>query len=184
MRDHTRRAKWRVVWITGILLPLILGVLVAYSYDDLRNRQSVVEQTASSLDEKWRARLDLTPDLVDAARTLIPENSAVFAAVAEMRTLYVAAKDTTGRLSSAANLELALSNLISLVTNDERTSEDEEVLDVVTELDATGAALTGVRDAHDAAVDAYNDSLERFPNALFATLLGFEPQIADSPRTP
>lgn len=178
------RPKWRVVWIAGFLVPLFLGALASFSYDDLRTRHSVVEQTVSTLDDASRARLDLAPVLVEAARDLIPENPEVFATVAETRTLYIAAKDATGRLSSAANLDLALAGLISLVTSDESTSENEQILGVLAELDATEVAVTRARDTLDAAVSAYNESLGRFPNTLFATLLGFEPRRPFAPGNP
>ncbi len=168
--------------ILGVAALVVLFVIGAYnSLVTLRNRY---KNAFAQIDVQLKRRYDLIPNLVETAKGYLKHERETLEAVIAARNQAVTA---AGRASANPGDPTAMSGLASaegmltgalgrLMVVSEAYPElkaNQNMLAIQEELTSTENRIGFARQAFNDAVTLYNTAREKFPNVLFAGMLGF-----------
>ena len=169
-------------WI--ILGAAVLIVIWAISgYNGLVNKDEKVSETFSQLDNTYKRRADLIPNLVETVKKYTDYEGSVLKEVTEART---AAQNVTLDLNNATQEQIdayfkaqqqvgsSLSKLIAVAESYPDLKAIESFKDLPSQLEGTENRIATARKDWIDATKAYNVSCRRFPNNVLASLFGFE----------
>jgi LemA protein len=166
----------------GVALVLVFWTLGAHNRL-VRLRQTLAAAFAK-VDGQLRLRHELLAELVAAAAAELDDAPEAVAAVdAARRQARIAADHAarrpfnTGRIASLALAEqvlrTTLSRLITLVKTRPALKGDPRLREAMRNLSSTQQRIATARDAFNAAVLDYNQSVQQFPTRLLAAMFGF-----------
>lgn len=157
-----------------VLVFLVGGALVGL-YNRLVTLDQEVANKQGQIEVVLQRRFDLIPNLVASTQGFLKQEQTVFADIANARTKYSGASaGTSEKLSSANELEGALSRLLVIVESYPTLKSDQTVKDLMTELAGSENRIAVERQRYNDSVTTFNTFVRTFPNTLFAGIFGFE----------
>ena len=183
-----RRSGCLIAGIVVVVLVVILGMFLAGTYNSLVGSEQNVEAKWAQVQNAYQRRADLIPNLVATVKG---------AANFEQETLtrIVEARSRVGQLSSQATQEIlndpqkfqqyqqaqdglssALSRLLVVVEQYPQLQSVPAFRDLMVQLEGSENRVSVERMRFNEAAQDYNTRVRRFPAALFAGMLGFEPK--------
>jgi LemA protein len=170
------RPKWLipVAIVVGVLLVIILPLVG--SYNNLVEREAVVDQSFADLDVQLQRRNDLIPNLVSSVRAVLKQEQTVFIQIAEARSRYGNAGSVQEKAEANEQLEGALARLLVIVENNPDLKSNESVRDLMTQLEGTENRVAQGRREYNGAVTPYNIYVKRFPRRIIASMFGYDPK--------
>lgn len=168
---------------------IILGIVAAIAiwavsgYNGLVNKDEKVSETFSQLDNTYKRRADLIPNLVETVKKYTDYEGSVLKEVTEART---AAQNVTLDLSNATQEQInayfkaqeqvgsSLSKLIAVAESYPDLKAIESFKDLQSQLEGTENRIATARKDWIEATKSFNVSCRRFPNTILASLFGFE----------
>jgi LemA protein len=162
------------------VMSLVVAMLVALSvfaavlmfivvYNDLVTLRRRCDQARSDIDAQLKHRLDLVPNLVEAAKGYAAHEKGTLEAVTKACNAVAAAPTSEAGAQAQALLGASLGRLISVAQANPELKASErfvELSDLETKIAAARLYLHN-------AVAEYNTAIEQFPGNLFAALFGF-----------
>lgn len=174
-------------------LLIIIGALLLFGgfsiskYNGLVNAEEKVELKYADIQSQLQMRFDKINQLVDAVQTSIDHESEVFKAIAALRSdtpgVYT---DDKGNVQIDPNISIAQMEAVEGRLNEISTQiniaqeaypdlkANQNVTGLMDEISSTESQLNLARRDYNQAASAYNTSLRRFPNNIFASMFGFE----------
>ena len=156
-----------VLYVVGGLLALLVLWVVLTNNSFIRARNKV-DEAWSGVDVQLKRRHDLVPNLVETVKGYAAHESATLAAVTQARSAAMGAGSRTERSAAEGRLTSALDG-IRVVAEDYpelRASQSYQMLMAqLSELEDQIQASRRIFNAND---DAYNTSIQLFPNSLVA----------------
>jgi len=159
---------WIFLGVVGFLI-----VLAVFIYNGLVTLRQRVNQAFADIDVQLKQRHDLIPNLIETVKGYAAHERGTFDAVVQARNAAMAAQ-TPGQVAAAENqLTGALRGLLALgeAYPDLKTSANFQQLQ--NELADIENKIAAARRFFNNAVQEYNTGIQRFPAALFASMLGF-----------
>ena len=174
--------------IAAVVLILILGVFLVSTYNGLVGSQQAVESQWAQVQNVYQRRADLIPNLVASVKG---------AANFEQTTLtqVIEARSRVGQLSPQASADIlndpakfaryqqaqdslssALSRLMVVVEQYPQLQAVQAFRDLMTQLEGTENRVAVERRTFNQVAQDYNTRIRRFPAALFAPMMGFQPK--------
>lgn len=174
--------------IAAVVLILILGVFLVSTYNGLVGSQQAVESQWAQVQNVYQRRADLIPNLVASVKG---------AANFEQSTLtqVIEARSRVGQLSPQASADIlndpakfaryqqaqdslssALSRLMVVVEQYPQLQAVQAFRDLMTQLEGTENRVAVERRTFNQVAQDYNTRIRRFPAALFASMMGFQPK--------
>lgn len=168
---------------------IILGIVAAIAiwavsgYNGLVNKDEKVSETFSQLDNTYKRRADLIPNLVETVKKYTDYEGSVLKEVTEART---AAQNVTLDLSNATQEQInayfkaqeqvgsSLSKLIAVAESYPNLQAIQAFTDLQSQLEGTENRIATARKDWIEATKSFNVSCRRFPNTILASLFGFE----------
>lgn len=169
-----------LVFIIGVALGMV-GI-----YNGLVVARNAFRNAFTQIDVQLQRRFDLIPNLVGVAKQYMAHERETLAAVISARSAaqagLAAAKANPGDAAAIATLAASqgqlngvLGRLMLLAEAYPDLKANQNMLQLTEALADTENRLARARQAFNAAVMAYNNRREIFPNSLFAGVLGFQP---------
>jgi len=174
--------------IAAVVVVLILGMFLVGTYNGLVGAQQAVEGQWAQVQNVYQRRADLIPNLVASVKG---------AANFEQSTLtqVIEARSRVGQLSTQASNEIlndpakfaqyqqaqdglssALSRLMVVVEQYPQLQAVQAFRDLMTQLEGTENRVAVERRTFNQVAQDYNTRIRRFPAALFASMMGFQPK--------
>ncbi|HEY3571415.1 MAG TPA: LemA family protein [Thermoanaerobaculia bacterium] len=174
--------------IAAVVVVLILGVFLVSTYNGLVGAQQAVESQWAQVQNVYQRRADLIPNLVASVKG---------AANFEQSTLtqVIEARSRVGQLSPQASADIlndpakfaryqqaqdslssALSRLMVVVEQYPQLQAVQAFRDLMTQLEGTENRVAVERRTFNQVAQDYNTRIRRFPAALFASMMGFQPK--------
>lgn len=174
--------------IAAVVVVLIFGMYLVGVYNGLVGAQQAVEGQWAQVQNVYQRRADLIPNLVASVKG---------AANFEQTTLtqVIEARSRVGQLSTQASNEIlndpakfaqyqkaqdglssALSRLMVVVEQYPQLQAVQAFRDLMTQLEGTENRVAVERRTFNQVAQDYNTRIRRFPAALFASMMGFQPK--------
>jgi len=167
----SRRA---VIYAVILSVLIILAVLYALkTRADLEARSVKADDGWARVEGSVQERIDLIPNLLEAAKSISQEKPSLFANVSDARVSYANAKSTEARAEAAAHIELALSDLIAEIKKHPDIQNRANVTALINKLTELVATANESRVAFNESLRDYNDLAGKFPSVIIAKLFGF-----------
>ena len=161
--------------VVAALLAIMLGI---GSYNTLVQRQEVMRESWSQVENVLQRRYDLIPNLVNTVKGYAAHEQQIFEEVSRLRSQWGAAKTTPERVEAAQQLEGALSRLLVVVERYPELKANQNFLALQDELAGTENRIAVERRRYNEAVRGYNLAVRNFPSNLVAGVTGFQPSAA------
>jgi LemA protein len=183
-----RRSGCLIAGIVVVVLVVILGMFLAGTYNSLVGSEQNVEAKWAQVQNAYQRRADLIPNLVATVKG---------AANFEQETLtrIVEARSRVGQVSAQATQEIlddpekfaqyqqaqdglssALSRLLVVVEQYPQLQSVPAFRDLMVQLEGSENRVSVERMRFNEAAQEYNTRVRRFPAAIFAGMLGFQPK--------
>ena len=174
--------------IAAVVVVLIFGMYLVGVYNGLVGSQQAVESQWAQVQNVYQRRADLIPNLVASVKG---------AANFEQTTLnqVIEARSRVGQMTPQATAEIlndpakfaryqqaqdslssALSRLMVVVEQYPQLQAVQAFRDLMTQLEGTENRVAVERRTFNQVAQDYNTRIRRFPAALFAPMMGFQPK--------
>lgn len=182
-RARAGRAALIVLGVVVLML-LVGGGCSVSSYNGLVDEQTRVEAAWSQVENQYKRRFDLVPQLVATVQGAADFEESVLTQVTEARAsvgrvqIDASGVPESGELQQFMNaqqgLGSALSRLMVVAENYPALKATQGFLSLQDQLEGTENRIAVARTDYIAAVQVYNASIRKFPRNIFAGLFNFE----------
>lgn len=178
--------------ILGVIIAIIviLGVMLASSYNNFVTLEENVDQSYAQIENQLQRRLDLIPNLVNTVKGYASHEKEVIAEISDARARLAGANTVEEEATANAELTGALSRLLVVVENYPNLKADQQFTQLMDELSGTENRISVARKDYNDQVAVYNKKVKQFPGALIAGMTGFDekdyftadPKAAEAPE--
>ena len=157
-----------------VLVLVLLALFVGVTYNSLIRRRNEVDNAWSQIDVQLKRRLDLIPNLVETVKGYAAhEKTALEAVIAARNTGMAASSDPHAQASADNAMTGALRQLFALSEGYPDLKANQGFVSLQEELANTESRIAYARQFYGDAVSTYNTAIQKFPNVVFADMLGF-----------
>lgn len=157
-----------------VLVIVLLALFVGVTYNSLTRRRNEVDNAWSQIDVQLKRRLDLIPNLVETVKGYAAhEKTALEAVIAARNTGMAASSDPHAQASADNAMTGALRQLFALSEGYPDLKANQGFVSLQEELANTESRIAYARQFYGDAVSTYNTAIQKFPNVVFAGMLGF-----------
>jgi len=161
--------------IIAILAVMLIIVLVGFSsYNRLVAIDENVNGKWSQVENQLQRRADLIPNLVETVKGFAAHEEQVLSEVSAARAKLAGAQTVPEAAAADAELTSALSRLLVVVENYPTLKADANFRQLQDELAGTENRIATSRMDYNTAVEHYNSTIRRFPDMIWARMLGFD----------
>jgi LemA protein len=201
---NNRRGSTRVGCLVAIgvvvVIVLIIGGTAVGRYNQLVTSQERIEAAWSEIDNQYKRRFDLIPQLVNTVKGAADFEKSTLEAVTEARASVGRAQLPAGLPTDPAQLQAyaqaqqglgaALGRLMVVVERYPDIKANQNFLSLQDQLEGTENRIAVARRDYIDAVLAYNTARRRFPGSIIAGMFGFEkqpqlelqPEVRETPK--
>jgi len=160
----------KILIIVGAVLLALIILLVA-TYNGMVSKEESVQTKISDVKVQLQRRADLTKNLVETVKGYAEYEQSTLMAVTEART--AVSKATTPDELDAADRQLtsAINVMVEAYPDLKASDAYTSFMDSYT---GTENRVAYARKESNEAIRAYNASIKRFPNNIFAGIFGFD----------
>ncbi|HEY8400292.1 MAG TPA: LemA family protein [Cytophagaceae bacterium] len=166
-----------------IILLSVVFSLSSCGYNTMVDLEVEVESKWAQVENQYQRRADLIPNIVNTVKGEANFEKEVLTSVIEARASATQVKIDANNLTpdkieqfeaAQNNLSSALSRLLMTVESYPQLKANAAFADLRAQLEGTENRIAVARMDFNEAVSAYNKTIKRFPNNLFAGMFGFE----------
>lgn len=165
-------------WIkTGIVIAIAAIILLSIisSYNSLVKAEQDVESTWSQVENVMQRRADTLENLVRTVKAYTKHEEKVFGEIASARSVLISGQaDINSKLEAGRKIEDSFRQVLAIVENYPELKSSEQYLKLQDQIEGSENRVTVARMDFINAVKKYNTMVKRFPNNIFAKLMGFE----------
>lgn len=166
--------KGLIAVIVILLVVLLLAVPLIGGYNSMAAARENVDTSFANIQSQLQRRLDLIPNLVETVKGYAAHEEEIFTHIADARAALAGAQTPAAMADADAALSGALSRLLVVVENYPTLQANQTFTGLMDELAGTENRIAVARNNYNAAAQAYNTMLVRFPRSLLAGIFGFE----------
>lgn len=174
MQKHTDGSAkpWLIALVVVVLVALALGSSFTSRYNNLVQLREAVNQTWSEVDVNIQRRADLIPNLVATVKGFAAQERTVIGEVTSARAALGGARTPEATMAANNQLDGALSHLLLIVENYPQLKSNSNFLALQDELTGTENRIAISRRQYNLAIQAYDASIQTFPNNVVAHFAG------------
>ena len=170
----------------GIVLLVIVALVVLWGIsvnNNMVSQEEAVTKAWANVENQYQRRADLIPNLVNTVKGYAAYESETLQAVVEARTkatsINVDAENMTAeqlKEYQAAQNEVggALGRLIAIAENYPDLKANQNFLELQSQLEGTENRIAVERKTFNDTANQFNTYIRKFPQSLFAGILGFD----------
>jgi LemA protein len=185
VRDTRRRGGAMAVLLVILAVAVLIGAIGFGTYNGLVSRRENVAAKWSEIDNQYKRRNDLVPNLVATVQGAANFEKSTLTAVTEARASVGRAqlpanvptdeKQLNAYIAAQQGLGSTLQRLMSVVENYPDLKASRAFLDLQNQLEGTENRITVARRDYIDAVRDYNTSIQKVPGNLVAGFGSFAP---------
>ncbi len=159
-----------------VLLVLVLGFggYLLSTYNSLVTHREAVSGKWAQVESQYQRRFDLIPNLVEAVKGSMKQETAVFGAIAEARTRYGGAQTIAQKAEAAEQLDSAFARLLVVMEQYPQLKSIDTVTTLMSQLEGTENRIAVERQRFNEEVQGYNVKVKTFPTSMVARFADFE----------
>jgi len=168
--------------IIAVIVVVIFAIVTVYN--SLISNKNQVENVFASTDAMLKKRYDLIPNLISTVQTYMQHERGTLSDLTELR-----AKAMSGTLTSDQKVDLdnklakSLGGIMVAVENYPDLKANQNFLQLQGSLNEVEEQISAARRAYNAAVTAYNNSVEMFPTNVLANMMNYKrKKVFDTPE--
>jgi len=160
---------------TIIVIAVVVLVLAYFglTYNNLVTARTTADAQWAQVQAQYQRRFDLIPNLVNAVKGVMKQETAVFGAIADARTHYGAATSIDDKAKAASEVESSFARLLVVMENYPVLKSSDNVLALQSQIEGTENRISVERGRFNEAVGSYNLIVSKFPSSLVAGMFGF-----------
>lgn len=166
--------KTNIILIAIIAIIVILGLILASSYNQIVAKSEEVDNKFATIDTYLQRRADLIPNLVNTVKGYTQHEEQIVNSITEARQKMVNAKSISEKAEANDQLTSALNNLNVIVENYPDLKASQNFLSLQDELSGTENRIATARRDYNEAVKDYNLKIKKFPTKMIASMFGYE----------
>lgn len=155
-----------------LLIPLLLGGLVWFCFNNLVAKKNQVGQAFSSIDVLLKKRCDLIPNLVAIVKAYMEFEERTLVQVTRLRSQVMGRVSGENRVELENQLSDALANVLALSENYPDLKADGQFMQLQGALNEVEEQISAARRFYNTAVTEYNNAIEMFPSNFIANWRG------------
>lgn len=163
------------VLVVLIAVAIFFGVLV-----NIRNSMTAknvkVDQEWSQVQNVYQRRLDLVPNLAEAAKAYLKLEKDIFKSISDARAGIAAAKTPSALDSATKEVNSFIRDFRVVVEDTPELKASETIKDLMNQLEGTENRITVERQRFNESVGDYNTYIKMWPQSIIASRYGFEPR--------
>jgi LemA protein len=166
--------------VVGVLVLVVLMVFGSYvgAKNQMVAKDEIVKAQWSDVDVQLQRRLDLIPNLVETVKGFTKEESTVYGDIANARAGMLNAQGPAGKIAANGKLDSAIGRLLLLTENYPQLRSSDQFMRLQDELAGTENRIGVARKRYNDAIQDYNTCVRQFPNSIWASIAGFQPNNA------
>ena len=150
--------------------------LAGCGYNRLVAMREAIDAAWAQVENQLQRRNDLIPNLVEVTKGYAAHEREIFQRVADARARMLAGGTREEKMAAANEMTGVLGRLLAIAERYPDLKANQQFARLSDELAGTENRIAVERMRYNDAVRAYNTELKSFPNVLWASMLGFEPQ--------
>ncbi|MBL7922768.1 MAG: LemA family protein [Bacteroidia bacterium] len=168
-----------------LVVVFILYRVFAGSYNNMVEKEVMVENGWAQVENVYQRRLDLIPNLVNTVKGAADFEKSTLTAVIEARANATQVKVDPKNLSpeqmakfqqAQGELSTALGRLMVVVEQYPQLKANQNFLELQAQLEGTENRIAVERQKFNDTVQGYNSYIRKFPQVLLAGIYGFHPK--------
>lgn len=163
-------------WIIAVAVIVVLGIMLAGSYNSLVSMNEDINSKWGQIDNQLQRRADLIPNLVSTVKGYAKHEETILNNIADARSRLVGAGSVAEKAAANEELNSALSRLLVVVENYPNLKADANFRQLQDELAGTENRISVARKDYNDSVQVYNAKVKSFPTVIWARMFGFEPR--------
>jgi len=166
-----------------IVFVVVVLIVVAIFFGVLVNIRNNMTQKNVKVDEEWsqvqnvyQRRLDLVPNLAEAAKAYLKLEKDIFKSIADARAGIAAAKTPADLDSATTEINSFIRDFRVVVEDTPELKASETIRDLMNQLEGTENRIAVERQRFNEAVGDYNTYIKMWPQSIIASRYGFVPR--------
>lgn len=160
--------------LIAIIIVVVLVIWIVVIYNGLVRLRSNRENAFADIDVQLKQRHDLVPQLLGAVKGYMEHERGTLEAITNARARAVNAQGIDEKIAAENQLTTALSGFSIQVEAYPDLKANTNFLQLQNELSDIENKLAAVRRFFNSATKELNIAVEKFPNTVFAGMLGFK----------
>jgi len=165
---------------TAVIVIIIIIAVLFGVYINIRNniiaKDVKVDESWAQVQNVYQRRLDLVPNLAEAAKAYLKLEKDIFEAIAEARGGIQSAQTPSELEKAASEIDSLIRDIKVVVEDTPELKASETIRDLMNQLEGTENRITVERQRFNESVRDYNVYIKSWPNSIIAGRLGFEPR--------
>jgi LemA protein len=162
-----------MVWIIILIVVLIIGFLIARSYNSLVAKRNRVDTSWSHVEVQLQRRYDLIPNLVETVKGYATHESGTFERVVAARAAGQSASGPAEQSQADNLLTGALRQLFAVAEDYPELRASENFSSLQDDLSDTENKIAVSRQIYNDTVLTYNNAVQQLPTNIVASVTGF-----------
>lgn len=166
----------------GLIIVLVVIVLLIILFAGFYNRfvglRNRVDNAWAQIDVQLQRRHDLIPNLVQTVQGYAAHESGTFQKVTEARTAAMNARTVEDKVAAENILSDTLKSLFAVSEAYPDLKANQNFLDLQNQLRDTEDKISIMRQSYNDTVMMFNNSIQKFPGNLFASMFHFTPRTS------
>ena len=163
------------VLVVLIAVAIFFGVLVNIR-NNMTTKNVKVDEEWSQVQNVYQRRLDLVPNLAEAAKAYLKLEKDIFKSIADARAGITAAKTPAALDSATTEINSFIRDFRVVVEDTPELKASETIKDLMNQLEGTENRITVERQRFNESVGDYNTYIKLWPQSIIASRYGFEPR--------
>lgn len=169
------KKKGLIILIAVIAVIVLLIGSVIGTYNDLVEENEEVLSAQSSISTQLQRRADLIPNFVATVKGYSDYEQETFTAVTEARSAVTKASSPAEQAQASQQLDSAIDIWVNAITEAyPELKASAQYVALQDELSGTENRIAVARRDYNEAAREFNTDIKKFPNRIFAGLLGFD----------
>lgn len=160
--------------LTLIIVAAIILIYIISAFNTLVRKRNHAENTFATIDVMLRKRFDLIPNLVKVVKGYAQHEAGVLAEIVKLRNKTYDELTTEQKIKMDQDLQNVQSSLNILVEEYPDLKASQNFLDLQGSLNETEEQLAAARRTYNAAITAYNNTVQTFPSNIVASVARFK----------
>jgi LemA protein len=168
--------KYKGVFAIAIAIAIIFIIALWFllAYNSLVKKDEAVKNQWAQVQTQYQRRIDLIPNLVNTVKGYTQFEAKTLSDITALRTQWMNAQNEEEKITTANELESALSKIIVTYENYPDLKSVAVVASLMDELAGTENRISVERKRYNDVVNTYNVAIKTFPNNIIASSFGFK----------
>ncbi len=162
--------------LIALVIVAVLAVWLVFMYNGMVKGRNLVREAFSTMDVYLKKRWDLIPNLVETVKGYAKHEESTFKELTELRSGSYDNLSSEDKIDLNQKLSGAISKIIAVAENYPELKASTNFGQLQADLGKLEDDIAQSRKYYNGTVRSYNDSLQVFPNVIFAGMFGFQPE--------